>query len=622
MAPQFVLDTITDDESLIRYAATAQIANLDVEHGINQAEIADTMKVDQAYLTKALKQQPTLDFLHRLDTALKVLVPDTPAGLVTFAARLRKLRDRDSVGARVPISLVPRLLKKHFTDPEMVIIQASALLSMFHGAFNHEHEVADRYQTEIAEIADRLILIGITPPTPDSVKALLLLGNIGSFAFPYVQPCLERELHTNPLGFRVWRAATAVVWGTDARASALAAPPENDGSTTRPAKGSEKSAIRAAHRQAGLEELTRQVQEWMSVQLGQAAELRKRSIYPARSLDLETAKAIPVRWTPPGDDWAARMLLERARMSEASIRERGSAALGYWARALQHHDLRNDRAALDRARAELTEVATQLENASETEDLGHRWVAATLRDNMKNDRKVSNTWPTSGSQPAEFRAVVDRAMNELNVLPRRIQTATKFMFQHSLLQNAGVYRRRAVDTLRVTGWSSSLIRAYGQVLERSDDDWLKCRALFAIGFLQARHSRVATTLEAAAAKAEGRLDGSRGRVGVMHDALFAAGDSFGAADATPAQVSEIRARLDPIVARLLANDVGRAQPALSRAIAYLTWVTARADPPRSQEILEELSGFGDDVTASTAKWALKSLVTAGPGPLDATPMVG
>ena len=57
-------------------------------------------------------------------------------------------------------------------------------------------------------------------------------------------------------------------------------------------------------------------------------------MYAGRSLDLELAISVPAEWSPPDDDWVGETPLERAWNNNATIRERGTAAMGLWQRAM------------------------------------------------------------------------------------------------------------------------------------------------------------------------------------------------------------------------------------------------------------------------------------------------
>ncbi|MGW3812089.1 hypothetical protein [Micromonospora sp. NPDC005113] len=72
---------------------------------------------------------------------------------------------------------------------------------------------------------------------------------------------------------------------------------------------------------------------WVAEQLNSCERLRKHSLYPARSLDLELAITIPKVWSPPERDWAGERLRSRANDPNATLREPGTAAFVLWERA-------------------------------------------------------------------------------------------------------------------------------------------------------------------------------------------------------------------------------------------------------------------------------------------------
>ena len=144
----------------------------------------------------------------------------------------------------------------------------------------------------------RLILISVAPPTSRNYDAQMLLGMLASYAFELMRDRLEFELRYSPLGFRVWRAITKLVMLGEG--------------------GEHTEALRA----------------WVRRLIRASEELRTRSLNASSSLDLELAISVPAAWSPPGDDWAGEALLTRARNNKATMRERGTAALGLWQRAI------------------------------------------------------------------------------------------------------------------------------------------------------------------------------------------------------------------------------------------------------------------------------------------------
>ena len=139
----------------------------------------------------------------------------------------------------------------------------------------------------------------MSPPSPWNYDAQILLGSLASFAFEPLKDWLDTAVRYSPLAFRVWRAITKLV----------------------------KLRGDGGHAE--------ELMEWVQQLIGDSAELRARSLYPGRSLDLELALVVPAGWSPPGNDWVGDALRTRARDKNATIRERGTAAMGLWQRALE-----------------------------------------------------------------------------------------------------------------------------------------------------------------------------------------------------------------------------------------------------------------------------------------------
>jgi hypothetical protein len=56
-----------------------------------------------------------------------------------------------------------------------------------------------------------------------------------------------------------------------------------------------------------------------------------------------------------------------------------------------------------------------------------------------------------------------------------------------ILQNAGLYRRQAIETVVTSGWTEPIARALGSLLRSEQNEaWLRIRAQFALSFLQRR----------------------------------------------------------------------------------------------------------------------------------------
>jgi hypothetical protein len=180
-------------------------------------------------------------------------------------------------------------------------------------------DVRSRYDQELAMLVRRLILISVAPPAAKNIDAQIMLGILASYAFDSTRQLLDLELRASPLGFRVWRAITELV---------KLSREEDYG--------------------------TNVLKPWVRQLIRDSEGLRQTSLYPGRSLDLELAITIPAAWSPPGQDWAGKALLTRARNVEATLRERGTAAMGLWERAI-----REKRADLADTEVQLRDLITE-----------------------------------------------------------------------------------------------------------------------------------------------------------------------------------------------------------------------------------------------------------------------
>jgi hypothetical protein len=354
---------------------------------------------------------------------------------------------------------------------------------------------------------------------------------------------------------------------------------------------------------------------WVRQLMRDAEGLRKDSLYAGRSLDLELAITVPAAWSPDRDDWIGQALLTRARNPEATIRERGTASMGLWQRAL-----RDDRPSLKKTRDDLRELIAEFRDPESRRDApaGLRWLAATLEHVIDKEMEVCNDWPDVDED--WFRNVSDAA-DELDHagLPDHLLIGTKNLFKHMILQNAGVHRREAIETVVTSGWSAPVARALGSLLEKEQQEaWLRVRVEFALSFLQQHDATVESDLTRACEHAYAGLKLNqipedqappRSHVTEMHCSLFAVGDCFGAPDCEE-RARSARTTLAPILTRLADAHGDRAlmlrRPA--RAAAYLLTVTAQPShggkPDLSRVLLEKLAGHPDPVTARLSGWAL------------------
>jgi hypothetical protein len=582
------VDDIRDADGLIRYAVAARLAYLDVYYDINQSVVARATGIGEGNLSSALSGRSRLSdaMLSRLDEAIIGLEPDTDhgGGLSSLPIRLRGLTGRASLVARIPPSWTWEMLQDPPRTEFGVLIQSSALLSMFLGVGQTERgtrRVRQQYAAQISKIMEQLIPIGVAPPTPRNIDALLLLGGLGKYSFDVAKGILEGEIRKSPLGFRVWRAVTNLVQ-----------------------LSKDDSA------------LVGNIKPWVKDLLEAAEGLREKSAYPGRSLDLELAISIPPGWSPPGqDDWVRNVLLTRAKNRTATIRERGTAALGLWQRAF---DIDPDN--LDDVKEQLRGLIGEFASSDARKDAagGMQWVAATLRHVIDNTTAVCNHWPDTPG--AAWLAVVHDAAESLgNPIPDYILPATKKLFRHMLLQNHGVKRRHAIDTLVAGGWVEPITQALEKVLlSRDVEAWLRVRVLFALGFLQQRDETVARILTTACNDAHAKLiapdrDPTSAEISEMHAALFALGDCFGAgfgAPDVPGATRIVRRETEDTLRDLVTGGQisSRERHLIARAVAYLLTVSAQDQEHNqkdiSQELLEELGKHPDEVTREFSKWAL------------------
>jgi hypothetical protein len=587
---QDVKDISSADE-LIRYAAAAQITALTERHPyISQnkvafaAGLAAKQRDAAANLSSALRTKLTPSVVRRLDEVIGALGPELAytGGLSSLALQLRpEQRDtmKRSLTAHVPPSWTGQILDEPAPYEFGVLVQASALLSAFVAADDMDKsgrsvsDVRNHYNNQIGQLVDRLILIAVAPPTPRNIDAQVMLGSLASYAFEPMRGRLEHELRTAPLGFRVWRAITKLV---------------------------KLSQETGRHAEA--------LKSWVRRLLRDAEELRRYSLYPGRSLDLELAIVVPGKWSEPDDDWVGTVLLKRARNANATVRERATAAMGLWERAIREH-----RPALDATRANLLALIEEFNDLGTRPDAanGMQWAAATLKYVIGNEVAVCNTWPDV-SKP--WLTHVQTAANDLDHLgvPKHLLAGTKSLFLHMILQNAGVYRRQAIETVITGGWNEPVARALGRLLEYEEDEaWLRIRALFALSYLQTRDHLVEADLTRACNQAYRNImqaEPTRAQVTEMHAALFAVGDCFGATGAEE-QARGIREDLRGMLVELVGKTLERPRELrrVARAAAYLLTVTAQPQvngKDLSEELLEALSAHPDPVTNRLSEWAL------------------
>jgi hypothetical protein len=587
---------ISSHEELVQYAVAAQLAWLE-RHGswaasrvAKAAELAKESKDAGSNLSGAIRNKRlTPDLLQRLDEVIATMAPELErtGGLCSFALRLpseRRASTDRKLTAYIPPSWTSEFLGLERPGDFGSLAQAAGLLSAFQAARRIPggqgvERVRMRYEAELDKLVDRLVLISVAPPTARNIEAQIMLGSLASFAFGPIHEKLDAELRKQPLGFRVWRVVTKTV------------------------------KLSASEYGAPLEEL----QPWVARLLRTAKEIRKASLYPGRSLDLELAITVPDRWVRPEDDWVAACLLDRAKDPDATIRERGTAAMGLWQRAVDTGPS-GDKA--DKARQTLKELVSEFRDEAARPDAatGIQWVATTLEYLMATQQPVCNEWPAEDQQ---WRRNVDVAAQELDRsgLPPHLLKGTKRLFEHILLQNAGVYRRQAIETVTTGGWNVPIARALGELLKiEEQESWLRIRALFALGFLQVMDDRAVEDLTQACRHAYENLlrEPTRAQVTEMHAALFAVGDCFGGEDqAARTHAQAARESLGAILRGLTTcTNPEKLHPA-ARAAAYMLTFTAQprekhhdGDRDLSEELLMQLRKHEDPLTRRMAEWAL------------------
>jgi hypothetical protein len=588
---------ISDVDQLLSFATVGQLAQLqrhlaDISQGkiAHAAGLGSNARNAGAILTTAIRKGPTDGQLEKLDEIIGVLAPDAErtGGLCSLALRLsaeRRVHAASSLTARIPPGWAHGVLKEPPGGETGVLIQGSALMSALMAADKMETagksvtSPRNRYAEEMAPLVHKLTLISVAPPTARNYDAQIMLGSLASYAFEPMRGHLEMALRYSPMGFRVWRAIGKLV----------------------------KLNAKSRHYQP--------LKSWVERLIGDSEELRKLSLYSGRGLDLDLAITVPAAWSPPGDDWVARALLERARNPEATIRERGTAAMGLWQRAIT-----DDRPDLAETEQELRKLIDEFRDPQARKDApaGLRWVALTLEHVLDEAAAVCNDWPDPGEAWFDN---VQAAADELDRadLPDRLRPGAKNLFRHMILQNAGVYRRHAIETVVTSGWADPMARALGSLLRREQDEaWLRIRAQFALSFLQQRDNWVEDQLVRACRQAHQklRLDQipsdqapPRSHITEMHASLFAIGDCFGV-DGAQDRARSARDALADVLTELASLDGERAKilRRATRAAAYLLTFTAQptdgSQKDLSQQLLERLAGHPDEVTARLSKWAL------------------
>ena len=241
-----------------------------------------------------------------------------------------------------------------------------------------------------------------------------------------------------------------------------------------------------------------------------------------------------------------------------------------------------------------------------------------LKQNIERHEKVCNSWPEVRGRLRVQLQIVEAAANSIrlpeerpakrgNAKPDALWSDTKFLIEQAILQNAGIYRRRAIDTLRAGGWGAHAAQAIGTIAVNPEaSPWLRSRSLFALGFLLERDPAVHQVLQQACETAWTRLKKgppTRDLVSEAHAALFAVGDCFGAVGAE-AGATSIRKDLAPLIRQVAEQTAREKLHSVARAACYMVSFTGTVDDGSSVAVLDELQSHPDEVTSGLATWAL------------------
>ncbi len=577
-------------DQLLSFAVAGQLERLRKRRGdLSQGKIAlagrlgTNSRTAGAALSHALSDGPTSEQLRRLDEIIGALSLSLKiegvCGLSSLESRLVGGRTR-AVMAQVPPGWTERLLRNDGPTEFEVLAQASALQASFMTAERMEPRsvsaLRDRYEQEMEPLIRRLIYMSVSPPAAGNYDAQIMVGNLANFAFELMKDRLETAVRYSPLAFRVWRAISRMV------------------------------QIR------GDSDDRRDLMVWVRQLVRDSGSMRDHSLYPGACLDLELALAVPAAWSPPDGDWVGEALRVRARNPEATIRERGAAALGLWQRALEQ-----DRD-VDATARELRELIGELRGPDARPDAAAAlgWLAATLDQVISRGEPVCNEWPDL-DEPWLKR--VHEAAGELDNfgVADHLRDGLKRLFLHMVLQPAAVYRRHATDTVVTSGLAAPASRALGLLIRNErEQTWVRIRAQAALGALQKPNQWVEADLARSALDSYQSIDSKppgewvpRADITEPHTCLFVIGDCFGAPEAGE-RAGNVRERIRPVLVDLAEAKGDRAnllrRP--TRAAAYLLTVTAQ---PRkdgavdlSEELLTKLAHHEDEVTARLSRWAL------------------
>lgn len=585
---------ITDRDDLIRYAIRAQLYR--VASSVEEVSGNGT-GVDGPELTAFLDGTGSIsiDTLRALDEAVVAIGHAGGrthiGGLAQFASRIGDPTGHMSGYTRLPPDWTTETLRADSDDEIHVLVQASTLINEFLTADRvglSSAAIRERHREALTPVVDRLILMANGLQSARHNEAQLLLARLARYAFDSVRRGLSASIRRSPLGFRSWRSVTHLV--LIARLMEAAKNPEHA-------------------------RLVSDLRQWLLQLADEAEELRYASLYPGRSLDLELFITVPWDWgISESTDLMTKALMDRARNGKATIRERGTAAMGLWQRACE-----NQRASDAKVRSALGELIESFHNDTSDAAEGLRWVATTLRHAMDEETSVCATLPRS--EEPWYQAVEGAAAALGRGWPESIVRPTRDLFRHALLQNSGVVRRRAIEALAAGGLVEPVTHQLFALLEdrRRVGAWLRIRALFAAGFMQARSDEsedelVRVTVRAAKTVMHGGAE--RAEVTELQEALFAVADTFGVTGVEDrdaiARAGLVRNRLRDVLIELVEHEHTKeiGQYPVARALTYLLLFTAQQQPPGgaedlSRRLLSNLAQHDDEVTQEFSNWVLR-----------------
>ena len=139
--------------------------------------------------------------------------------------------------------------------------------------------------------------------------------------------------------------------------------------------------------------------------------------------------------------------------------------MGLWQRAVSQErpDLEKTEDKLRRLIAEFRKDPSARPDAA----AGLRWLAATLEYVIDNRVAVCNHWPDVGDP--WVRRVQDAAAR-LDGIPDHLLVSTQNLFRHVILQNAGVHRRWAIETVVTSGMSQQVARGLESLLSAETEE--------------------------------------------------------------------------------------------------------------------------------------------------------